>query len=71
MLIKEGLYSDSVGLAVKVDNEYVEVLEGFTKVDGIWIPWDVPGQGDIDLARAIKNKKLDGLTLVLSHLLKD
>lgn len=71
MLIKEGLYSDSVGLSVKVDGEYKEVLEGFNKIDGVWVPWEVPGQGDIDLSKAIKNKKLNGLTLVLSHLLKD
>lgn len=70
MLIKDGSYSDSVGLSIRVDNKYEEVLEGYSKIDGKWVPWDVPGQGDIDLSLAVKYKKLDGLTLVLSHLLK-
>jgi len=65
MRIKESQqYPDTELLSVRVDGVYEEVLEGFTKINGVWVPWDSNG-GDIDLNTAIANKRLDGLTLEL------
>lgn len=69
MRIKEGQWPDTSGLAVKVGDVYREVTEGYTKVDGVWVPWDFgTGDGDQDLSAAISNKSLDGLTLILKVL---
>lgn len=70
MRIKEGQWPDTSGLAVKVDGVYREVSEGYTKVDGVWVPWDLgTGEdGDRDLSTAINTKSLDGLTLILKVL---
>ncbi|MNZ85549.1 hypothetical protein D3C78_1043450 [compost metagenome] len=65
MRINQGTYPDSLGAAIKVDGQYVEIVEGYTMIDGVWVPWDVPTQGDQDLSAAIGKKKLDGLILDL------
>lgn len=57
-------YPETELLSVKVNGAYQEVLEGFTKVNGVWVPWDSNG-GDVDLGQALSNKRLDGLTLSL------
>lgn len=64
MRIKEGQYPDSSGMAVKVDGHYVDVVQGYSKVGGRWVPWD--SSTDIDLNIAVKVKTLDGLTLNLN-----
>ncbi|MNI71489.1 hypothetical protein D3C76_26010 [compost metagenome] len=66
MRIKQGTYPESAGIAVKVDGQYREVTEGYTKVNGVWVPWEMPSDnGDVDLGTAMSVKTLDGLILNL------
>lgn len=66
MRIKQGVYPESTGIAVKVEGQYREVTEGYTKINGVWVPWEMPNDnGDVDLGMAVTNKTLDGLILNL------
>ncbi|MNB61123.1 hypothetical protein D3C87_901260 [compost metagenome] len=69
MRIKQGQWPESGGLSVKAEGVYREVAEGYTKIDGVWVPWDVGvDNGDRDLSTAMTTKNLDGLTLILNIL---
>lgn len=66
MLIKDGVWPDSTQMLVKVEGQYKEVAQGYSKINGIWVPWDFSGDMDVDLNIALSNKNLNGLTLILS-----
>lgn len=66
MRIKQGTYPESTGVAVRVEGTYQNVLQGYNKVDGKWVPWEMPNDnGDVDLNNAMSKKTLDGLILNL------
>lgn len=65
MRIKQGEYPESSAIAVRVDGVYRNVTEGYNKINGVWVPWDVPSDGDRDLDTALSVKALDGLILNL------
>jgi hypothetical protein len=70
MRIKDGQWPGTEGLSVRTDGVYREVAEGYTKINGVWVPWEVDGEssGDRDLSDAMSVKNLDGLTLILNIL---
>jgi len=71
MLIKDGVWPGSTQVFVKLDGQYREVVSGYSKIDGVWVPWDFAPDGDVEIGVAVANKTLNGLTLILSKVLPE
>jgi len=61
MLIRDNTWSGDADIILKLDGQLHDVVEGFSKIDGVWVPWDY-GDG-LDLNVVIGKKTLSGLQL--------